>query len=61
MLRLSEAIRRGEAQLTTLDPGALAGAPSEDPAVVEVYVRDLLQDADGELAARLLGSEGEAP
>jgi DNA repair exonuclease SbcCD nuclease subunit len=60
-LRLSEAIRRGEARLTALDAGALAGATSEDTAVVDAYVRDLLQDADGELAARLLGSEGDAP
>jgi len=60
-LRLSEAIRRGEARLTALDAGALAGAMSEDTAVTDAYVRDLLQDADGELAARLLGSEGDAP
>ena len=60
-LRLSEAIRRGEERLTTLDPGALAGATSEDVAVVDAYVRDLLQDADGELAARLLASEGDPP
>jgi len=60
-LRLSDAIRRGEARLNGLDAGALAGAPSEDAGEVDAYVRELLQDADGELAARLLGSGGDAP
>ena len=59
-LRLSESIRKGEARLTELDAGTLAGVTSEDDAVVDAYVRDLLRDADGELAARLLGSEGDA-
>ena len=44
------------------DPGSpLSGVTSEDPAAVDVYVRELLRDADGELAARLRGSEGDAP
>jgi len=60
-LRLSESIRRGEARLTALEAGTLAGVTSEDPAAVDAYVRELLRDADGELAARLLGSEGDAP
>ena len=49
------------AYLTALEAGTLAGVTSEDPAAVDAYVRELLRDADGELAARLLGSEGDAP
>ena len=60
-LRLSESIRRGEARLTALDASTLAGVASEDAAVIDAYVRELLRDAEGELAARLLGSEGDTP
>jgi hypothetical protein len=58
-LRLVESVRRGEQRVITLAHGSLGGVTSQDPAVVDAYVRELLQDADGELAARLLGSEGE--
>jgi DNA repair protein SbcD/Mre11 len=53
-LRLSAAIRRGQAQLASLDPGDLAGMTSDDPGVVARYVRSLLGGADGDLAALLL-------
>jgi len=53
-LRLSEGIRRGEHALTTLDPSTLAGITSDDPTAVAAYVRGLLGEADGEIAARLL-------
>lgn len=53
-LRLAEAVARGDA-LLNVDPSSLAGVHSEDPRVVEAYVRRLLQDSEGELAARLLG------
>jgi hypothetical protein len=55
-LRLAAALRRGETRLEGLDPGDLVGAPSGDPAAVGRYVRDLLAEADGEIAARLLDS-----
>jgi DNA repair exonuclease SbcCD nuclease subunit len=54
VLRLSDTIRRGERTLTTLDPSTLVGITSDDPVVVAAYVRALLVDADGELAAHLL-------
>jgi hypothetical protein len=54
VLRLSDTIRRGERTLTTLDPSTLVGVTSDDPVVVAAYVRGLLVDADGELAAHLL-------
>lgn len=57
-LRLAAAVRRGEATLPNLDPGELAGVDSTDSVAVEAYVRRLLEGADGELAARLLGMEG---
>ena len=55
-LRLARAVRRGEARLPGLGAGDLAGAPSDDQAVVERYVRELLGDVDGEIAARLLST-----
>jgi DNA repair exonuclease SbcCD nuclease subunit len=58
VLRLAEAVRRGEERLSGLDAGVLAGLPAEDPRALERYVRRLLQDVDGELAARLLGVDG---
>ena len=58
VLRLARAVRDGEVTLDTVEVTALAGAPSDDPASVASYVRSLLDDADGELAMRLL--EGEA-
>lgn len=56
-LRLLERVRRGEAVLATLDPEELAGAAAEDGESVERWVRRLLEDADGELAARFLGED----
>jgi len=53
-LRLSEAVRLGERVLEGLDPSDLVGLKSDDPTAVAAYVRSLLQQADGELAAHLL-------
>jgi exonuclease SbcD len=53
-LRLAEALRREESRLRSLDPGDLAGVSSDDQAAVDRYVRELLDEADGEIAARLL-------
>ena len=53
-LRLAGSLRRGESRLEGLDPGDLAGVSSDDPAAVDRYVRELLGEVDGELAARLL-------
>jgi DNA repair protein SbcD/Mre11 len=58
-LRLAEAVRRGETRLADLDPDALAGIAGKDPALVDAYVRELLEDADGEIAARLLGPDSD--
>jgi len=52
-LRLSEAIRRGEEQLTGLSASTLAHIPSDD-ASLRAYVQALLEGSGGELAARLL-------
>lgn len=59
-LRLLEAVRRGDERLAGFEPGALGGMPLEDPRAVERYVRQLLEGADGELAARLLGLDRPA-
>ncbi len=53
-LRLCGDLRRGESVLAHLEPGALAGLGSSDPAAMHAYVRRLLSDADGEIAAHLL-------
>ena len=58
VLRLSEAVRSGEQVLSDVDPGSLAGLPSDDPVAVSSYVRRLLTDVDARLAARLLEDEG---
>lgn len=52
-LRMVDRLGRGEAVLA-VDANELAGAPSDDPAAIESYVRRLLTDAEGEVAARLL-------
>ncbi len=57
-LRMLEAVRSGREHIQDLDPGELAGLTSEDPRAVERYVRHLLRGVDGELAARMLGTEG---
>jgi len=53
-LRLATALRRGEDRLAGLEPGDLAGVPSDEGVTVDRYVRGLLEGIDGELAARLL-------
>lgn len=53
-LTLVESIRNGSATLEHLDAGDLAGLGSSDPAAMRAYVRRLLADADGEVAAHLL-------
>jgi len=57
-LRLLEAVRRGDERVEGIDPTELAGVGSDDPRVVESYVRHLLDGVDGELAARMLGMDG---
>lgn len=53
-LRFVEALRRGEREPPPVDPSTLVGAPSDDPREIAQYVRSLLSDVDGEIAARLL-------
>jgi hypothetical protein len=53
ILRLSDSVRRGDAKLG-IERSDLVGLTSEDPAVLEAYVRSLLSGADGELASRVL-------
>ena len=52
-LRMVDGLGRGESPIN-VDASELAGAPSEDPTALESYVRRLLADAEGEVAARLL-------
>lgn len=52
-LRLCAAVRRGDVSLA-IPAGELAGVSGDDPATVDRYVRELLERADGELAARML-------
>ena len=59
-LRLLEAVRRGEERIPGLDPGELGGLPVDDPRIMERYVRQLLEGAEGELTARLLGLDRSA-
>jgi DNA repair exonuclease SbcCD nuclease subunit len=56
-LRLCAAVRRGDASLG-IGAADLAGVPGDDPATVDRYVRELLERADGELAARMLETPG---
>jgi DNA repair exonuclease SbcCD nuclease subunit len=53
-LRLAERIRSGKAALPTVLPDDLAGVPSATTEAVQDYVRSLLDDIDGEIAARLI-------
>ena len=53
-LRLARRVRAGEAVLTGVVADDLAGAPGASPEAVHAYVRSLLDDIDGEIAARLL-------
>jgi hypothetical protein len=52
-LRLCAAARRGDLSMG-ISAGDLAGVTGDDPATVDRYVRELLERADGELAARML-------
>lgn len=52
-LRFIEAVRRGEARLH-VDRNELVGVTSDDPAIVDAYVRSLLDGAEGEIASRML-------
>ncbi|NNF13969.1 MAG: DNA repair exonuclease [Gemmatimonadetes bacterium] len=54
-LRMVDRLGRGESILD-VDASELVGAPSDDPLAIEAYVRRLLADAEGEVAARLLAS-----
>ncbi len=54
-LRLVESLIAGQTRLETLDPEALAGVGSDEPAAVDAYVRGLLEGVEGELIARTLG------
>jgi hypothetical protein len=56
-LRLCAAVRRGDVSLG-IGAADLAGVPGDDPATVDRYVRELLERADGELAARMLETPG---
>lgn len=58
VLRLAEAVRQGDGVITGLAAGDLAGLTGEGHQALKRYVRRLLAEADGELAARLLGTEG---
>jgi len=53
-LRFVEGLRNGEREPPPVDASTLAGAPSDDPREIAAYVRTLLSDVDGEIAARLL-------
>jgi DNA repair exonuclease SbcCD nuclease subunit len=54
-LRLLEEVRGGGADLPGVAPGELAGAPEPDAAAR--WIRRVLEDGDGELAARFLTGE----
>ena len=56
-LRLSAAVRTGGTKLD-IAMGDLATMGADDSLGVDAYVRDLLEGADGELAARLLETTG---
>jgi DNA repair exonuclease SbcCD nuclease subunit len=52
-LRFAEAVRRGAARVD-VERSDLVGVTSDDPAVVDGYVRSLLEGAEAELAMRLI-------
>ena len=53
-LRMAGEIQDGRRTLEGLDAAVLAGAPGDDPNALARYARELLADAEGEIAARLL-------
>lgn len=58
-LRLVEAVRAGEAQIPGLAAADLAGLAGDEPGALARYLEELLNDADGEIAARMLGVEDD--
>ncbi len=57
-LRLAQRIRSGNAALPAVVADDLAGVPGASEEAVRAYVRDLLDDIDGEIAARLIEDSG---
>ena len=57
-LRLIEEVRAGRATVPGLQAEELAGLDRPDAGDAVAYVRELLEDADGELVARMLESTG---
>jgi exonuclease SbcD len=53
-LRLCASVRCGDTTLPNLDRGQLVGITTDDPDALRDYINDLLDGAEGELAARLL-------
>lgn len=60
-LRLAESIRASGDHLSSVVGESLAESTLDDPASVAAYVRALLDEADAELAARLLSGEAASP
>jgi DNA repair exonuclease SbcCD nuclease subunit len=56
-LRLAESVRNSEGRLRSVESEHLAEGTLDDEASVDNYVRELLEEADSELAARLLTEE----
>jgi DNA repair exonuclease SbcCD nuclease subunit len=56
-LRLAESVRKSEGRLRSVVSEHLAEGTLDDEASVDNYVRELLEEADSELAARLLTEE----
>lgn len=57
-LRLAERVRSGEVTIPLVSADDLAGAPGASPEAVQAYVRSLLEDIEGEIAARLIEDPG---
>ncbi len=57
-LRLAERIRTGDTTLPAVVADDLAGVPGASPEAVQAYVRSLLDEIDGEIAARLIDDPG---
>ena len=57
-LRLASEVRDGRLVLADVRADDLAGAPGTAREAVDAYVRELLEEIDGELAARLLEDPG---
>jgi exonuclease SbcD len=57
-LRLCEGIARGDAVLEHIEPGDLVGLGATDPVALQAYVRRLLAESEGDVAALLLEDMG---